>query len=761
MISPIRSRIAVCIIHSAACSNAFSQCGDWPSSPHHGVRGVQGTVFASTPWDPDGPGPFPEILVLAGSFRFAGDQASPRVVGWDGSGWINMGISNAEGSAFALCVHEGDLYVGGVFGSADGSVTSNLLRREGSSWRFINPGPAGGIYALASFRGEIVFGGDFSSVGAVPARHIGRWDGFTFRSLGSGANGIVRSLCVYNDQMIAAGEFTSCGGVASRCIASWDGTGWQSVGGGVTDAASRVSSIRTLAVFGGELIAGGDFESVGGVSAPMAARWNGQDWISFPQNPPLSRVSAVGAIGGSLYISELVGTRKWTGGSLQEFASVGPMNSFTEYGGSLYIGGPPSAVGGTRFSGIAKWDGHSWRALGAGIDHTITGLAEHDGRVIAFGAFQSIGGTEARRIAAWDGRAWSPLGGGLGGASLAMDDEFVSAAGSFGDRLVAAGRFSTASGTAVNNIAQWDGARWTPLGNGIGPGIPTAVQEFGGELLVATYISDPPANIADLILFAWNGESWRTVVPRQPGLIAVMRAEENGLFVGGRFNSLDNSFVRNIARWDGDAWHQVGLGVGATVNAITRFRGRLTAGVTTREQVYQFDESTQLWRGLAGESGHGLSGTAYSLHSSHGKLFVGGTFLLADRLIANGLATWDGVAWRVFGRSIQREVLFSSVFGIRGIGDEIMIAGAFDRVDGLLRINWANFRPVIADVDDGSGTGRCDGGVTLDDLLYYIVLYEAGDIRADIAPADSEGDTDGVVDIDDLIEFVERFTDGF
>ena len=32
----------------------------------------------------------------------------------------------------------------------------------------------------------------------------------------------------------------------------------------------------------------------------------------------------------------------------------------------------------------------------------------------------------------------------------------------------------------------------------------------------------------------------------------------------------------------------------------------------------------------------------------------------------------------------------------------------------------------VADYDDGSGAGTPDGGVTIDDLLYYLVIFEAG-----------------------------------
>lgn len=38
-----------------------------------GRNGIQGTVWAAVPWDPDGAGPAPEVLVVGGVFSFAND----------------------------------------------------------------------------------------------------------------------------------------------------------------------------------------------------------------------------------------------------------------------------------------------------------------------------------------------------------------------------------------------------------------------------------------------------------------------------------------------------------------------------------------------------------------------------------------------------------------------------------------------------------------------------------------------------------------
>jgi hypothetical protein len=66
----------------------------------------------------------------------------------------------------------------------------------------------------------------------------------------------------------------------------------------------------------------------------------------------------------------------------------------------------------------------------------------------------------------------------------------------------------------------------------------------------------------------------------------------------------------------------------------------------------------------------------------------------------------------------------------------------------------------IADVDDGSSTGTPDGGVTIDDLLYYLRLFEDGDLASDVDDGSFTGTLDGGVTIDDLLYFLFRFEAG-
>lgn len=83
-------------------------------------------------------------------------------------------------------------------------------------------------------------------------------------------------------------------------------------------------------------------------------------------------------------------------------------------------------------------------------------------------------------------------------------------------------------------------------------------------------------------------------------------------------------------------------------------------------------------------------------------------------------------------------------------------------------IGWLNLDHIthfvglrcVADVDDGTGTGAPDDGVTIDDLLYYIELFRQGLVSADLDDGSSTGTPDGGVTIDDLLYYLLRFEVG-
>jgi hypothetical protein len=116
---------------------------------------------------------------------------------------------------------------------------------------------------------------------------------------------------------------------------------------------------------------------------------------------------------------------------------------------------------------------------------------------------------------------------------------------------------------------------------------------------------------------------------------------------------------------------------------------------------------------------------------------------------------------------VVRDFAFRSTPSARGLSDasEVAMGVLFRDPDPSGFFVWAILLASIdegcpADLDDGSGTGAQDGGVTIDDLVYFIGQFTAGSTEADLDDGSGTGTQDGGVTIDDLVYFIEHFTLG-
>lgn len=66
----------------------------------------------------------------------------------------------------------------------------------------------------------------------------------------------------------------------------------------------------------------------------------------------------------------------------------------------------------------------------------------------------------------------------------------------------------------------------------------------------------------------------------------------------------------------------------------------------------------------------------------------------------------------------------------------------------------------LADLDNGSEQGVPDGGVDINDLLYFLTAFESGGLAADLDDGQGQGLPDEGVDINDLLFFLSRFEGG-
>jgi hypothetical protein len=305
------------------------------------------------------------------------------------------------------------------------------------------------VYALTTLSdGKLVVAGQFTTAGGVPANNIAVYDPADgeWSALGSGISGGLDQTYVYtlttlpDGDIIAGGRFTQAGGVAVNGIARWDGLAWSALGTGMdgytSGNATIVYALTTLP--NGDIVAGGNFTTAGGVNANNIARWDISDSTWAPIGAGVTSTDS-----SESYVTALT----------------------TLPNGGIVAGGFFSTAGSTPVNNIARWNGSGWSELGTGVVQTNLGVGAvlslttlSNGSIVAGGLFTNASGVAVNNVARWDGSSWSPLGIGVT-APYNGSYPWVAVLTTLpnGD-LIAGGRFNTAGQVGVLNLARYSSA---------------------------------------------------------------------------------------------------------------------------------------------------------------------------------------------------------------------------------------------------------------------------------------------------------------
>jgi hypothetical protein len=355
-------------------------------------------------------------------------------------------------------------------------------------------------------------------------------------SLGGGANNTVLMLAIAPDgTLYAGGNFTTIGGVSANYVAKWNGTTWSALGSGMN------SYVNALAVApDGTLYAGGNFSTAGGVSVSNIAKWNGSTW------------SALGS---------------GTNGIVNTLALAPD--------GSLYVGGLFTTAGGISANYVAKWNGTTWSALGSGTNSYVNALAvAPDGTLYAGGNFTTAGGIQAYYIAKWNGTTWSALGSGM--------NYYVNATAIAPDgTLYASGSFTNAGGIAANKIARWDGISWSALDGGLGNTASSIAIAPDGTLYVVGLFTTAGGTLLTDRIALWNGYRWLPVdidLPGTSNIYSVICPTNGIIYIGGAYSSgtATHSAVNTITNVTSDVYPQ--LKITASTTATIQYIENQTVG---------------------------------------------------------------------------------------------------------------------------------------------------------------------------------------
>jgi hypothetical protein len=116
----------------------------------------------------------------------------------------------------------------------------------------------------------------------------------------------------------------------------------------------------------------------------------------------------------------------------------------TEWQGNLVVGG----VFGSPEPLLAKWSGTNWTALGAGVvGQFVTALAPWGGRIVVGGDLSGAGSVAVSDVALFNGAVWSAMGDGVDGIVRAISAQ--------DGNVVVGGGFTMSGVVASSHIGVW------------------------------------------------------------------------------------------------------------------------------------------------------------------------------------------------------------------------------------------------------------------------------------------------------------------
>lgn len=433
---------------------------------------------------------------------------------------------------------------------------------------------------------------------------------FTQRFNGEGIVGRTLALCSFDDgagpRLFAGGYTVAAGAASARGIAVWDGQSWAAAG--TLPVSTGIVECRALASHdsgtGARLFSAG---------LGFAAVWDGADWTSIgtPSNGGIS-VGAVNAL------------------ATFDFGS----------GPELIAAGGFQLIDGVSAPRIARWDGTTWRAIGAGLPGAAFSLAVHDDGT---GSKLYAGGHFDGAVVLWHGTSWVSIGQPLG--DEAQVDTMASIRGPAGERWLLVGGQDMFSNNTI--FARWDGAQWHSL----------AAPQFGlvEEVIVHEDAFGPIAYLTGMQFGDGIVWSWRPT----PSLLPLGAMTERGfslclytppgaaderLIVGGDFAWISGTPAQGIAQRSSSQWSALGVGNHSFIPANGDWRLLDTAAAWTDER------------------------------DGRHKLVVGGRFAgnVDDPTLRN-LAVWDGERWSAFPAPVTGPVRILTTWNDPALGREVLV----------------------------------------------------------------------------------------
>jgi trimeric autotransporter adhesin len=422
-------------------------------------------------------------LLVGGQMTRAGKRSVINLASWSGRRWRSIrrgvGTPNYASSVENILVRNSrSIFIGGIFETAGGVRSPNIIRWTTKRWIPMAGGVGGPVRPIAVIGNNVYVGGSFGLAGSISAGYIACWNSVSnsWRALGEGVgNTLIEqavTLAALGDTVYAAGPIHTAGTNKAHNVAAWTGTNWLVIEPGLAGSATA------SAVAGSNYYVAGQFY-IASVQATNLACWNGSNWSALPTlydaatNPAV--ITALAGSGNQLYVAgnfisagglPVTNIAAWNGSNWSALADAPavtllfgalPMVADAQ---NLYVHNTVTNNNGSLDEKIYRWDGTNWTLLGApnGAGH-IRSLSLFGSYLYVASVFDQEGDTDTTKLDRWNVNKWEAVNwpfGQLGHVPLlAASERYLYAGGPWGQ---------TASSSP--GIARFDGANWAPLGSG-------------------------------------------------------------------------------------------------------------------------------------------------------------------------------------------------------------------------------------------------------------------------------------------------------
>ena len=441
-------------------------------------------------------------VYAVGDFSNEADNNASAFAMWDGVQWkafpevdnsaLNLSASGTNIAVISELTNDKVFmgFIGYNMYTTDGKILENYGMWDGNHWHgmgygigtFFNdshPGKLNNIINDFAWDGSNLYaGGGFQYLGDDSVNYLAKWDPVNLMWSQLGTSGIsspgaVYALMYHNNSLYIAGDFATADGIAVNNIVKWDGNSFVALGNGLSHPTYN-SIVYDIAFVHDTLFAIGEefFNTEDNI-----AYFDGSMWHPFTKIPVVSygyskavayyknNLYVMSGQNGSAYVYKYDSSLdNW----IQIASSINSNPSYYELYADenyLYLGGHFSQIDNLTCNDVARWDGNSWSALGAGFSGPVYDIYTNGNDIFAGGDFVYSGNDTLYSVAQWNGTKWSALGSGVRRNPIAFNGGTATVTAMTGTPrgLYVGGTFNYAGSKYSNNLALWNNFTYTGI----------------------------------------------------------------------------------------------------------------------------------------------------------------------------------------------------------------------------------------------------------------------------------------------------------